>query len=176
MVFFPDGQRTLQRKHRIQDPEMGIAPVTPGPRERALFHLKGFTCVVLICSDNDIDGIYEELARKGCDMVILITADAGHESFGFHKADLSDPEKLKKFAQTTAKECLAEDFVARSFKLQMAQCSGTGLGAFPSWWHYFAMGSSMGYWLGRRGAFLEVFPEWLRRGESFPYRSTTQRI
>ena len=53
-------------------------------------------------------------------MVIVITAGAGHESFGFHKADLSDPEKLKKFAQTTAKECLSEDSVARSFKLQMA--------------------------------------------------------
>jgi predicted amidohydrolase len=120
MVFYPDGQRILQRKHCIQDPEMGIAPVTPGPRERMLFNLKGFTCAVLICSDDGINGIYEELARKNCDMVILITAGAGHESFGFHKADLFDPEKLKKFAQTTAKECLSEDSVARSFKLQMA--------------------------------------------------------
>jgi apolipoprotein N-acyltransferase len=55
MVFYPDGKRTLQRKHRIQDPEMGIAPVTPGPRERVLFNLKGFTCAVLICSDDIID-------------------------------------------------------------------------------------------------------------------------
>jgi predicted amidohydrolase len=120
IVFYPDGKRILQRKHRIEDPEMAICPVTAGPRERTLFKVKGFTCAILICSDDGIDGIYEELAQKKCDVAILITAGAGHESFGFHKAQLADSSILKKFAHTTASSCLSEDLVARCFKLGMA--------------------------------------------------------
>jgi predicted amidohydrolase len=141
MVFYPNGERIIQRKHRIQEPEMGICPVTSGPRERTLLDIKGFKCAILICSDDGIDGIYEELAQKNCNVAILITAGAGNESFGFHKAQLNDPETLKKFTQITANNCLSQDFIARSVNLGMALVACNQMG-WQTESNYFQPGGS----------------------------------
>ena len=86
VVFFPDGRRVVQRKHRILSPEKDLAPVVPAARNREIFELKGFRLAIAICSDSGIPGLYEELAAAGCDAVVLPTAGAGNESYGFHRA------------------------------------------------------------------------------------------
>ena len=102
-VFYPDGRRVFQRKHLIAAPELAVSSVVPGERKRTCFDVKGFRCALLICADAGMPGIYEELAADRCDAVILITAGAGPVSMGFHQAELSVPERRKKYTELASR-------------------------------------------------------------------------
>jgi len=80
VVFFPDGRREVQRKHNIMEPEKKIAAIAPAARGRRTFDVDGFRCAILICSDDGIPGIYDELAAARCDVVLLPTAGGRQRS------------------------------------------------------------------------------------------------
>ncbi|HYG76534.1 MAG TPA: carbon-nitrogen hydrolase family protein [Planctomycetota bacterium] len=126
-IFFPDGNRVVQRKHNVMDSEKQICPVLPGERKRTLFNVNGFTCAVLICADTGIPGIFDELAGEKCDAIISITAGAGDEKFGMRQSELGNPEKLKKYLDT-ALTCIGQDMIATSLRLRIAQvaCNQSG--------------------------------------------------
>ncbi len=139
-VFHPDGRRVLQRKHRILEPERASCPVVPAVRERTGFEVDGFRFALLICSDAGIRGIFEELAAKGCDAVIILTAGAGSERFGWNQEQLASTSVRKKFARQ-ASAALSPDAIRLCLDLNLAQiaCNQSGWDASTG---YFQPGGS----------------------------------
>ena len=153
-VFYPDGRRVVQRKHLIMKPERSVAPITPGPRKREIFDIAGFRCALLICSDAGIPGIVDELAAASCDLIFLITAGAGDESFGRHQAELADDETRKKHAQQAA-TCLSAEAIERCIRLKVAQVACNQAG-WDKQTGYFHIGS--GSIIDRTGEVTAVIP------------------
>jgi len=136
LVFYPDGRRVVQRKHWIMDPEKQVAPIAAGPRDRTIFDVQGFRCAILICSDDGIPGIYDELAAAKCDVVLLPTAGAGSAALGFHQADLADPERRRKYLDL-AVSCISRDGVERCWKMNLAvaACNQCGWDEATAYFH-----------------------------------------
>ena len=103
LVLHADGRRTLQRK--LGDGSKGFLP---GPRERTIFEIDGFRCAILICSDNGIPGIYEELAAQGVDLILGPTAGMGRLSGAFRQAELDDPARRAAFLDKMEQVCFSK--------------------------------------------------------------------
>jgi predicted amidohydrolase len=136
VVFFSNGDRVVQRKHNIMEPEKKVASITPADRERKIFEVEGFRCAILICSDDGIPGIYDELAAAGCDVVLLPTAGGGSDSIGFHQRELADPERRRRFLDC-AVSCISREGVERclSMDLAVAACNQAGWDAGTGYFH-----------------------------------------
>ena len=154
VVFLPDGRRVVQRKHNLMEPERKVAPVVAAPRDRTLFEVAGLRFAILICSDDGIPGIYEELARAGCDVVLLPTAGAGSVSMGFHQHELIDPERRRKYLEV-APSCVSRDGIERCLKLNLSVAACNQSGWNPATGYFHPGGSSI---LDRTGAVAAVIP------------------
>jgi predicted amidohydrolase len=154
VAFFPDGRRVVQRKHHIMDQEQKVAPVVPGGRSRTIFEVCGFRCAVLICSDDGMPGIYEELAAAGCHVVLLPTAGAGSVSLGFHQRELADPARRQKFLDA-AVPCLSREGVERSIVRQIAVAACNQMGWNERTGYFHPGGSSI---VDRSGEVTAVIP------------------
>jgi predicted amidohydrolase len=135
-VFMPDGRRVIQRKYHVMEDEKKNCGTVPGERKRTLFEINGFKCAILICADTGIPGIYDELEAEKCAAIFAITAGAGRESSGFRQAELSDPERLKKYLDT-ALACIGPESVKTSLRLKIAQvfCNQSGWQPETGYYH-----------------------------------------
>lgn len=154
VAFLPDGRRVVQRKHNIMEPERQAAPVAAGPRDRTLFDVAGLRCAILICADDGIPGIYDELAAAGCDVVLLPTAGAGSVSLGFHQHELADPERRQKYLELAA-SCISREGLQRCLKLNLSVAACNQSGWQPATGYFHPGGSSI---LDRTGAVAAVVP------------------
>ena len=136
IVFYPDGRRQVQRKHRILGLEGKSYPVTPADRARTLFEVDGFRFGLLICSDAGIPGIFEELAAAKCDGVVIIVAGAGDVRSGWHQEALANKSARKKYAKQAA-SALSPEAIERCVRLNMAQiaCYQSGYDAATGYFH-----------------------------------------
>jgi len=153
-VFFPDGRRVVQRKHNVVAPEKAIAPITAAERDRVIFEIDGVKCALLICADAGIPGIFDELSLAGCDVVLLICAGAGDESFGMHQAELADPARRKSYAESIAR-CLDPAAIEQCLRLDMAQVACNQAGWSPATGYFHPGGSSI---INRTGEVTAVIP------------------
>jgi predicted amidohydrolase len=153
-IFFPDGHRVVQRKHNVMAPEKAVAPVVAAERERTIFQIDGMHLALLICADAGIPGIYEELARSGCDGVILIAAGAGDETFGIHQAELANPMKRKSYADSIVR-CLDPAAIEQCLRLDMAQVACNQAGWYAATGYFHPGGSSI---INRTGEVTAVIP------------------
>jgi predicted amidohydrolase len=128
LVCTPDGKRMNQRKCNIQIPEDQMGPVAKGQRTRDAIFYKGFKLAILICADNGMDGIYEELSAQGFDAVLAPTAGLGHSKFAFHQSELSNPARLDEYVKASESVCFLKDSISRAVKLNMgmACCNQAG--------------------------------------------------
>jgi predicted amidohydrolase len=135
-VFYPDGQRVVQRKYNILPPEKNVAPIAPAERKRTFFTVKGFRFAILICSDAGTPGIYEELAAAGTQAIIVITAGGGSASLGTHQDALADPVRRKNYAEQ-AVQCLSSEAIDQCLRLRCAQiaCNQAGWNAGTGYFH-----------------------------------------
>jgi len=154
IAFLPDGRRIVQRKHNIAEGEKGFGPIAPGERKRTIFDFRGLRFAILICADDGIPGIYDEIASEGCDAAILITAGAGSVDMGFHQADLVDPEKRKKYLDL-AVPCISRDAVDRAIRLGLGLAACNQAGWDPATGYYHPGGSSI---IDRTGEVTAVIP------------------
>jgi predicted amidohydrolase len=97
-AFFPDGRRVVQRKHNVTPKEKDMG-VSAGPRERTLFEVDGLKFAMLICADTGVEGLQDELAKAGCDAVLVPTAGLGDAAKGYHQADLADAAVRERFTK-----------------------------------------------------------------------------
>jgi len=136
VVFFPDGRREVQRKHNIMEPEKKIAAIAPAARGRRTFDVDGFRCAILICSDDGIPGIYDELAAARCDVVLLPTAGGGSDRIGFHQRELGDPQRRREYLDR-AVSCISREGVERCLRTQIAvvACNQAGWDASTGYFH-----------------------------------------
>jgi predicted amidohydrolase len=144
----------VQRKHRVLSPEKDVAPVVPAGREREIFELKGFRMAIAICSDSGIPNLHEALAKAGCDAIIVPTAGAGDESFGFHRAALADPAVRAKFTEAATYR-FPQEAIARALRLDLAEiaCNQAGWDGRTGYFH--PGGSSV---LDRTGELTAIIP------------------
>lgn len=152
IAFYPNGVRVLQRKHNIAPAEAKFT--RPGPRQRVLFNVRGFTCGILICSDSSIDGIHEEVARDGCDVVLSMTAGGGSESIALHQSEVETPEARARYAEEIAR-CLPTDAIRRAMDLDMAIVACNQSGWVPETRYYHGGGSWI---IDRTGRIAAVIP------------------
>ena len=153
-VLHPDGRRVIQRKHLIAKPERASCPVVPAGRSRTFFEVEGLRLALLICSDAGIHGIFEELAAAGCDAVIIITAGAGSDRFGWHQAQLASASVRKKFARQ-ASAALSPDAIRLCLDLNLAQIACNQSGWDTSTGYFQPGGSSI---VDRTGEVTAVIP------------------
>ena len=154
VAFLPDGRRVVQRKHLIMDPEKKAAPVVPGPRERTPFEFRGFRIAILICADAGIPGIFEEIARGGGDLVVLITAGGGSTSMALRQADLARPDVRAEYAAKSA-QCLSKESIEQAIRLDLAQAACNQMGWDDASGYYHGGGSSI---IDRTGEVTAVIP------------------
>lgn len=154
VVFFADGRRVVQRKHNLMEPERNVALVAAAPRDRTLFQVAGLRFAILICSDDGIPGIYEDLAAAGCDVMLLPTAGAGSVRLGFHQQELADPERRRKYSEMAA-TCISCDGVERCLKLNVSVAACNQSGWNPATGYFHPGGSSI---IDRTGAVAAVIP------------------
>lgn len=154
VAFLPDGRRVVQRKHLVMDPEKKAAPVVPAARERTAFEIDGLRGAILICSDAGIPGIFEEIARMGCDLVVLITAGGGSTSLGLRQADLARPDVRADYAAKSA-QCLSKESIEQAIRLDLAQAACNQMGWDDAAGYYHGGGSSI---IDRTGEVTAVIP------------------
>ena len=136
-AFFPDGSRVHQRKHNVQKSEDDMGPIPRADRARTPIHVNGFKLAILICADNGIDGIYEELSSQGYDAVLAPTAGLGHSKFAFHQQELSDPARLAEYAKAAESVCFLKGATERAVTLDMgmACCNQMGYSKEMQYFH-----------------------------------------
>jgi len=134
-VFFPDGRRVIQRKHKV-DLDAVKARAESAERQPTYFEVKGFRCAILICSDAGIPGVFDELATNRCDAAIVITAGAGSDTMGFHQSELANPERRKKYLDL-AVSVLSRESLERCLMLHQAliACNQAGWDARSGYFH-----------------------------------------
>ncbi len=90
-IVFPDGNFTVQRKHRVTPLEAPLSPAVPlyfdGSEEIgqvreeevrfSFFHINGLKCVVVICADAGIPHLHELLDRHQVDVMFLPVGAGG---------------------------------------------------------------------------------------------------
>lgn len=154
-VFYPDGRRVIQRKHLIGAPERAMSPVVPGERKRTCFDVNGFRCALLICADDGMPGIYEELAVQGCDAVIIITAGAGSDSMGFHQAELTVPDRRKQYAKL-ASALVSPESIEKCLLLKQSMIACNQAGYDPAKGYFHPGYSSIINWTGEVTALIPI--------------------
>ena len=142
VAFFPDGRRVLQRKHNVLEPERRGSGTVPAPRRLEVFHVEGFRCAMVICSDSGLPGLYDEIVAKGCHAVILITAGAGSTDWGRYQHQLAQPEESDRFARMAA-TCLSKEGIESSIKLNLAQIACNQMGWVKATGYFHPGGSSI---------------------------------
>jgi predicted amidohydrolase len=154
VAFLPDGRRVVQRKHLIMAPEQQAAPIVAAARQRTTFDIAGFRCAILICSDDGIPGIYQELAEDRCDVILLPTAGAGSVSLGFHQAELVDAERRRKYLDL-AVPCISREGVERCLQRHLAVVACNQCGWDETTGYFHPGGSSI---VDRTGEVTAVIP------------------
>jgi predicted amidohydrolase len=154
VAFLPDGRRVVQRKHLIMAPEQKAAPIVAAARQRTIFDVAGFRCAILICSDDGIPGIYQELAQAPCDVILLPTAGAGSVSLGFHQAELVDAERRRKYLDL-AVPCVSREGVERCLQRNLAVVACNQCGWDETTGYFHPGGSSI---VDRTGEVTAVIP------------------
>lgn len=109
-VVYPDGQFVVQRKHRVTETEMPLAPVVPfapdkqnqQPRQPvkkqfAFFDVKGVRCVVSICADAGITDINQYFYENGVELLLGPTGAGGKREDRVTTADLQTEEGREKY-------------------------------------------------------------------------------
>lgn len=152
VVFYPDGRRVVQRKCNLAGKEAAFAQ--SGERQRVLFDVEGFRCGILICADAGIDGIYDDLARDGCDVALILTAGGGSESIALHQAAVATTEARATYAAEAA-QSLSADTIRQAMELDMAMVACNQSGWVPAWAYYHGGGSSI---IDRTGRVAAVIP------------------
>ncbi|MFW6039378.1 MAG: hypothetical protein ACOC9P_02770, partial [bacterium] len=118
-----------QRKHNVIEHEAEHTPVQSAERQRVPFEWRGMRMAMLICADNGIPGIYEELAEAGFDMILLLSAGAGRMSGGFRQADLASPEKRRAYLDAAESVCFPR--MEKTIRLGLAFASANQAGYIP---------------------------------------------
>jgi predicted amidohydrolase len=152
IVFYPDGRRLVQRKRALAGKEAAFA--RPGERRRVFFDVDGFKCGILICADTGIEGIFDELARDGCDVALILTAGGGSESIALHQTDVDKPEVRATYAAEAAQN-LSADTIRQAMELDMSMVFCNQSGWVPAWAYYHGGGSSI---VDRTGRVAAVIP------------------
>lgn len=109
LIAFPDGRLLAQRKHNITGIETK-ANVSPGPRKRTVFTLNGVRCAVMICADNGIEGLPDDLRRDRVELRFIPAGAGGDLHAMLHPADLSDPAARERYAENRTHVCMTTPF------------------------------------------------------------------
>lgn len=134
VAWLPDGQRMVQRKREVTPIEKEHGVVAEADAHR-IFEFKGFRFAILICSDNDVVGVFAHLARRGCDLVLGPTAGCGSDTKGFHQNDLRDPARLEAYLKASEGVCFANPRRMLESSIAAAWCNQAGYDASTGYFH-----------------------------------------
>lgn len=119
LVTFPDGRRVLQRKHHIVNHELKNTAVKSGPRHREVFTVDGLRFAILICADDGIPDIWDDLTNV--DAVLAPTAGLGRAAgWALRQADLANPQSHALFVERQASVCYPAEAIKRALKYRRA--------------------------------------------------------
>ena len=109
LIAFPDGRMIAQRKHNLTDIEKA-AGMTPGERRRQVFEINGVRCALMICADNGIDGLPDDLRRDGVELRFLPCGAGGDAAKMLHAADMDSPAARAAYAENRTHVCMPGPF------------------------------------------------------------------
>lgn len=153
IVFFPDGNRLVQRKHYIIAWENEHTPVLSAPRRREIFEVDGMRFAILICADSGIKGIHEELAAQNVDCVLAPTAGMGDACFAFRQAELKHSDRLAEYLKAAESVCFINPKRMIELNLALACCNQMG---FDEKYAYFQPGHAA--IIDRTGEYAALLP------------------
>lgn len=131
----PDGSLLVQRKHEVTPLEVRSGGVVAGPRERVRFTVDGLVCAVLICADNGIPGMQQELASTGCDVILAPTAGLGSDEHVFHQSELTDESRLTAYLKAAASVCFISPEMSLRNNVALVCCNQMGYSAQHRYFH-----------------------------------------
>ena len=118
-IAFPQGRLIVQRKHSIT-PKEKDAGIVAGVEERILFEVDGVKFAVCICADSGIPDIYNRLARRGCQVLLLGTAGGAGREHMCHAQDLEDAKRRKEYIAAMEKVCFVGGAIEKCIEHHMA--------------------------------------------------------
>lgn len=150
VVLHTDGRRTLQRKFGDGSPGF-----VAGPRERTIFEVDGVRCAILICSDNGIAGIHQELTDQGVELILGPTAGMGRLKGAFRQDELEDPARRAEYIAKEEQVCFLKEGMENCLKFNtaLACCNQAGWNEETGFFHPGHSGI-----IDRTGEFVAVLP------------------
>jgi len=118
-VVWPDGRVRVQRKHSLTPAEIH-AGFTPGPIARTLFDVNGIRCAIAICADTGIEGLWDHLKQKGCQLCLIPTAGGANREDMRRPEDLDDPTLRTRYLKAMEKVCFLGEALLRCRDLGIA--------------------------------------------------------
>jgi predicted amidohydrolase len=135
IAHLPGGRRVVQPKSQIVGYEQDRTAVRSGGEERTIFTHAGLKMAILVCADAGIGGIFEQLSAQGCDLVLLMTAGCGDTSWGFHQAQLADPEVRRRYIERARSVCFVDPEPCLRLNMAMACCNQAGFDEKLGYFH-----------------------------------------
>lgn len=113
VAIAPDGSRVYQRKHVAGE------GLRAGPRTRAAFECHGLRLAMVICADDRVADLYDELAEQRFDAAVLMTAGCGRLNSAYRRAELDTPAKQQAYLDAAESVCFPRSLVERAERLGM---------------------------------------------------------
>lgn len=118
-VFLPDGRRVDQYKYNLTPAELKNH-IVRGPRRREVFVYRGLRFAILICADNGIEGIDDDLRRDGVQVLCAPCAGGGDRAWMRTPEQLRDPAVFKEYAGRLARVCFVGNALDRNIRNDFA--------------------------------------------------------
>ncbi len=87
LVAAPSGVCAAARKHVLTPGELN-AELTPGPRARHVVEINGVRGAIIICADEGMPGLHQDLRTQGVDFRFCPTGGGGQAEDMLHERDL----------------------------------------------------------------------------------------
>lgn len=98
LLAFPDGRLDTVRKVELTAAERE-ADLSSGPAKRKVFEINGVRCTLIICADNSVKGLHEDLIEQRVDHVFWPAGGGGKRDDMLREEALASKEGRKRYEE-----------------------------------------------------------------------------
>jgi len=127
LLAFPDGRMDTVRKVKLTALERN-ADLSSGLAKRKVFEFKGIRCALIICADNSIEALREDLVQQQVDHVFWPAGGGGKVDDMLTEDELASEEGQKRYQKNRPRVFRAEPILGEGGDLPCSFTSCNALG------------------------------------------------